>query len=522
MDLPGPLSGEGDAVMEQVSIRRVAAWTVGRYEGPDLPVTGVVIDSRAVQPGHLFVALKGARDDGHRFLGEAFASGAAAALVDAPEVAAAHRAMGRSVILVEDARRALGLLAAGYRRSLDLKVIGVTGSNGKTTTKEMLRLLLGARAVVSPASFNNDLGVPLTLLRANRTHKFVVCEIGSSAPGEIAALAAIARPDVGIVLNVGESHLKGLGDLDGVAREKEALIAALPADGCAILNFDDPVTREMMERAPCLALSFGTWPDADVSANDVRASGYSLGFKLFGRRRVTLDAIGVHNVHNALAAIAAALWLGEHACAVADRIEAFSPAPMRMSVERVGAVRLVNDAYNANPRSVAAALSEMSCRDAGRRIAVLGDMRELGPRSMELHETVGRRAGRAGIDVVWAIGQSGKHIAAAARRAGVRHVHWTASVDDAVANPPIEPTDGDVFLFKASRSMRLERVAAAVRSRIEAGAPSGPDRNRRLPPKTSPSVPAVRDSLPQSMTRRKTELPSPQVEDRGPTRRSKR
>jgi len=497
--------------MEQVSIRRVAAWTVGRYEGPDLPVSGVTIDSRAVQPGHLFVALRGARDDGHRFLGEAFASGAAAAVVDVPEAAASHRAMGRPVVLVEDARRALGALAAGYRRSLDLKVVGITGSNGKTTTKEMLRLILGARAVVSPASFNNDLGVPLTLLQANRTHRFCVCEIGTNAPGEVAALAAIARPDAGIVLNVGESHLRGLGSLDGVAEEKAALVDALPADGCAILNWDDEVTRAMMARAPCLALTFGTWPDADVFASDVRAGGFSLGFKLLGKRRVTLDAIGVYNVHNALAAASAAMWLGEHACAVADRLERFRPAPMRMAVERVGGVRLVNDAYNANPRSVEAALSEIGCRDAGRRIAVLGDMRELGTHSEALHERVGRRAGRAGIDVVWAIGPRSRRIAEAARQAGVRHVHWNESVSEAVARPPVRPAAGDVFLFKASRSMRLERVAAAVRRRAEA---EGDE-------KASPSVPPRRKATSARPAARGPDG-AVEVEEGAPARRSKR
>jgi len=212
--------------MEQKSIREIAVWAGGHYDGPDLPVTGVSIDSRNIEPGELFVPLRGLQNDGHDYLGEAFASGAAAALVDRADAVRLHNSLGNPVIEVTDTRAALGRLAAGYRRGLDLKVIGITGSNGKTTTKEMLRLIFGARAAVSPRSYNNDIGVPLTLLSANRSHDYCVVEMGTNRPGEIAALAGIARPDVGIVLNVSESHLQGLGDIEGVAREKFALIPA--------------------------------------------------------------------------------------------------------------------------------------------------------------------------------------------------------------------------------------------------------------------------------------------------------
>jgi UDP-N-acetylmuramoyl-tripeptide--D-alanyl-D-alanine ligase len=453
--------------MEQLSIHQVATWTGGQYEGPELPVRGVAIDSRTAAPGQLFVALRGSRVDGHDYLGEAFASGAAAALVDRPDVARAHRAMGRPVLLVPDARRALGDLAAAYRASLDLKVVGITGSCGKTTTKEMLRLLLGDRAIASPQSFNNDLGVPLTLLSARRTHAFCIVEMGTNGPGEIAALARIARPQVGIVLNVGTAHLERLGDIEGVAREKFALVEALGPAGCAVLNWDDERTRAMMEAAPCPALSFGTWPHADVFADDIRTSGYSLGFRLFHRRRVTMRLIGVHNVHNALAAAAAALWLGEHPWDVCERLKLYRPAPMRMAVEEIGRIRLINDAYNANPRSMAAALHEMSYRAGGRRIAVLGDMLELGEQAATLHAEIGRSAARARIDVLWAIGPLSEATARAARDAGLRHVHWSPSVTEAVERPPVRVKSRDVVLFKASRAMALERVYEVVKEGIE-------------------------------------------------------
>ena len=453
--------------MEQISVHQVATWTGGQYEGPDLPVRGVSIDSRRVGQGELFLALRGSHVDGHDFLGEVFASGAAAAIVDRPEAVEAHRAMGRPIVRVNDVRRALGDLASAYRRRLDFKVIGITGSNGKTTTKEMLRLLLGSRAFASPQSFNNELGVPLTLLGVKRHHEYCIVEIGTNAPGEIASLAAVAQPQVGVVLNVGESHLQGLGSVEGVAREKFALVEALAPDACAILNWDDPHTRAMIDAARCYTLSFGTWPDADVFAGDVRTSGYSLAFRMFNRKRVSMSLIGVHNVHNALAAASVALWLGDDPCDVCERLEGFRPAPMRMAVEEIGRVRLINDAYNANPRSMAAALHEMSYRSGRRRIAILGDMHELGNRAPDYHAEIGERVARSRIDVLWAIGPLSESTARAARNAGLRNVHWSPNVTAAMERPPLRVKSRDVVLFKASRAMRLERVYDAVKGEIE-------------------------------------------------------
>ncbi|MEM8884603.1 MAG: UDP-N-acetylmuramoyl-tripeptide--D-alanyl-D-alanine ligase, partial [Planctomycetota bacterium] len=352
-------------------------------------VSGVAIDSRNAGRGDLFLPLRGAMHDGHAFLGEAFASGAAAALVDRPDVARAHQGLDRPIVLVPDVRRALADLAHHYRQSLDLKVIGITGSNGKTTTKEMLRVILGARAAVSPRSYNNELGVPLTLLTANRHHRFCVVEMGTNAPGEIANLAQIARPDVGMVLNVSESHLSGLGHLEGVAEEKSQLVKALSPEGCAVLNWDDLRVREMMQDLSCYTLTFGTWEEADVFASDLRTRGTGLTFRAFGKKRVQLHTYGLHNVHNALAAATAAMWLGEHACDVFDRVQEFRPVDMRMAVEDIGRVRLINDAYNANPRSVEAAILEMCVRSGSRRIAVLGDMLELGDRADAYHARIG-------------------------------------------------------------------------------------------------------------------------------------
>jgi len=243
-------------------------------------------------------------------------------------------------------------------------------------------------------------------------------------------------------------------------------VEALPADGCAVLNWYDPKTRGMIEEAPCQVLSFGTWPDADVFAADIRTRGYTLAFRLFGRKRIRMRLIGVHNVHNALAAAAAALWLGEDPYEICLRLEGFRPAPMRMAVEAIGRVRLINDAYNANPRSVSAALHEMSYRSAGRRIAVLGDMHELGPRADDLHAEVGRQVASSRIDVLWAVGPLSEGTARAARSAGLRQVYWSPSVRDAVARPPLRVRSRDIVLFKASRAMRLERLVETVRAAV--------------------------------------------------------
>jgi UDP-N-acetylmuramoyl-tripeptide--D-alanyl-D-alanine ligase len=370
------------------------------------------------------------------------------------------------VILVPSTRAALGLLAKGYRRSLPLRVIAITGTNGKTTTKEMLGLALGPGAVVPPRSFNNDIGVPLTLLKASRNDSVCVVEIGTNAPGEVAALADIAGPDVGIVLNVGEGHLEGLGDLEGVAREKGALVEALGPEGCAILNHDDPRTRAMARRCRGYVLTFGLTPEADVFGGLPRASGRGVSFLFLNRRRVRLPVIGIHNAMNALAAASAAMWLGRGPEEVCERLESYRGVPMRLSLEQVGQVRLIRDCYNANPRSLLAAIGELTRTAGGRRVLVLGDMLELGARSASLHEAAGRSAAASGVQVLWAIGPRAERAADAARAAGMREVFWSPDVETALERPPFEPRSRDRILFKGSRGMRLERVADAVKARI--------------------------------------------------------
>ena len=287
--------------------------------------------------------------------------------------------MPANVIRVKDTTKALGDLARWYRSRFDIPVIGITGSCGKTTVKEMLRVVLGEDVVASPASYNNDIGVPLTLLQMDRSTRACVVEIGTNAPGEVEYLTGIARPTVGVLTNVEAAHLEGLGTVRGVMEEKAALLRGLPADGVAIVNADNYYCREVMEDVDCHLVTFGTWEDADVYGVEPFATGNGVGFYLYDRMRFEIPALGAHNVANALAAVATGLWLNLSPDAVCNALGRYEAPPMRMSREVVGDVVLVNDAYNANPRSMEAAIRELASRPSeGRRIAVLGDMLELG------------------------------------------------------------------------------------------------------------------------------------------------
>jgi UDP-N-acetylmuramoyl-tripeptide--D-alanyl-D-alanine ligase len=447
-------------------------------------IPSVTTDGRAVERGALFVPIRGKKQDGHEFLEQAFLHGAGFALVardaDIPRVPG-------NVIRVRDTTAALGDIARFHRSRFDVPVIGVTGSCGKTTTKEMLRLVLGRHVVASPASFNNHVGVPLTLLQMDRTTEACVVEIGTNAPGEIATLAGIARPTVGVVTNVEEAHLEGLGSVRGVMREKSALLRALPADGAAIVNADNYYCREMTEQAPGYLVTYGTWEDADVYGSKPRVTPDGIAFDLYGRMPFEVPALGIHNVHNALAAIAVGLWLGRAPEEIRAAFSRYVAPDMRMSRVEVADVTLINDAYNANPRSMEAAVVELAARPAvGRRVAVVGDMLELGDQTERCHRELGRKIANAHVDLLWAVGPKSALVAEEARKGGLGddRVHHHATVEDALLSPPIDPRAGDAWLFKASRGMALERVFEAVRARLsvpadpaDAGALAG-DRRR--------------------------------------------
>ncbi len=463
--------------MIQLTLSEVAEAVGGRLTRGDGAVTGkVTVDSRAVASGDLFVAVPGERVDGHDFLGAAAAAGAVAALSTRPDDAL-------PCVVVDEPVAALGRLAAAVHTRLaaggpgagELVTIGITGSSGKTSTKDLLgQVLATAGPTVSPpGSYNNDIGLPLTVLDADEDTRFLVLEMGSRGRGHIARLCRVARPDVGVVLNVGSAHLGEFGSADGIAVAKGELVEALPAEGTAVLNADDPRVIGMAPRTRARVVTTGRSPDADVRAEDVVLDEAGrAGFTLVTggvRAAVRLQVVGAHQVANALSAAGAALAAGMAPEDVAAALSAAVPrSRWRMEVtRRDDGVTVVNDAYNANPESMRAALAALAGLPARRRVAVLGAMAELGPGAAEEHERLGRDAVAAGVDLVVAVGPDAVGIADGALAAGAREDRDTEKgavrvPDRAAARELLTEVlvPGDVVLVKASRSYGLEVLAA--------------------------------------------------------------
>lgn len=450
---------------------------------------GLSTDTRHIGPGQAFLALRGENHDAHRFLAQAVSAGAAALIIDdEAALRAAQIPAHVGVLKVADTGRALLALGAAYRATLTrTRVIAVCGSNGKTTTTRLIEQALRTtfRGTASIKSFNNAVGVPLTILRAAPDDEFLVCEIGTNAPGEIDALAAVVRPDIAVITSIGREHLEGLGDLEGVAREEASVLRHLAPGGCAIVTADSPELADLLRAdgrtrpaPPASILRFGFAPGADLRPTDLRATddGGRIGieFTINGGPRVRLPLPGAHNACNALAAIAVARRLGIGDERTIGALADAAGAEMRMQVLRIpvggGEARILNDAYNANPESMAAALgtlSSLSPAAGGRRVAVLGDMFELGSASDELHRGVVRRAlmDRAGVDLLILIGQ---RMAAAAGALGQladpagRVVAMSGCGDDACRKAALHIRAGDLVLLKGSRRMKLERVLESL------------------------------------------------------------
>jgi UDP-N-acetylmuramoyl-tripeptide--D-alanyl-D-alanine ligase len=455
-----------------LTLAEVAEAVGGRLTRGDGTVTGkVTVDSRAVAPGDLFVAVPGERVDGHDFLGAAAAAGAVAALSTRPDDAL-------PCVVVDEPVAALGRLAAAVHARLaagGLTTLGITGSSGKTSTKDLLgQVLATAGPTVSPpGSYNNDIGLPLTVLDADEDTRFLVLEMGSRGRGHIARLCRVARPDVGVVLNVGSAHLGEFGSADGIAVAKGELVEALPAEGTAVLNADDPRVIGMAPRTRARVVTTGVG-GRDGSTADVRAEDVVLdeagraGFTLVTggvRAAVRLQVVGAHQVANALSAAGAALAAGMTPGDVAAALSAAVPrSRWRMEVtRRDDGVTVVNDAYNANPESMRAALAALAGMAGERRIAVLGGMAELGPGAAAEHERLGRDAVAAGADLIVAVGADAVGIAQGATAAGHREGEESVHVPDRVAARELLAQllrPGDVVLVKASRSYGLEVLAA--------------------------------------------------------------
>lgn len=453
------------------TVADAVAWTAGRLLQGDegSAFLGTSIDTRSLPPGALFVAIRGPSHDAHSFLADAAARGARGVLVERLP-AGVTLPIGVAVIAVADTKRALADLARGHRARFHGSVIGLTGSNGKTTTKEMCAAIL---EVVGPCgktqgNLNNDFGVPLTLLRRRDADRALVIEMGMNHRGEIAPLAALACPQVGIITNVGTAHLEHLGSRENIALEKGDLVAALPPDGTAVLNADDPLCIAQGRRTKARVLGFGEKGEIRAEAlRDLGGAGFAFELAApWGRAPIRIRALGATTIPNALAAAGGALAAGATLDHVVTGLGRFTGVHGRMERLDLADGRVViDDTYNANPQSMENALRSLAAlHGAGRAIAVLGDMGELGVTAPAAHEAMGRLAGALGLDLVVTLGESAARIADAARASGLAAARAVHVADHAAAAEHVRAfaAPGDWVLVKGSRSMRMERVVEAL------------------------------------------------------------
>jgi UDP-N-acetylmuramoyl-tripeptide--D-alanyl-D-alanine ligase len=459
-------------VPPSIQLDDLLAATGGRLLAPTkvTSFSTAAVDSRHVTPGCCFVALPGERTDGHAFVGEAVRAGARVLLIERPVGLDASSDVAQ--VAVPDTLSALGELAAWWRTRFAVRVVGVTGSTGKTIAKEVIADVLSTslRTLRNEGNLNSETGLPMTLLHLDDKHEVAVLEMSMYTEGEIARLAEIARPEVGVVLSVHPTHLERAGSIDAIARAKAELPAGLSRDGLAVLNADDRRVAAMSEITVAKVQTFGLSSSATVRAEDVESHGVDgTTFTLvapWGTRRVRSGTPGRHLVPHALAAVAVAEWMGVPFDEVVTALGAGSRAPHRMAVgETVSGAVLVDDTYNASPVSVTAALDFLADTPvpSGMRYAVLGDMLELGPDEERLHREIGAHAA-AVVDALVAVGERGRWIAEGARAAGLERV---VTADDAegaagVVDRELAPSVGDVLLVKGSRGIALDRLVTVL------------------------------------------------------------
>ena len=458
------------ASMDPRSLQYIAKACAGEQltGSPDTLVRRVCTDSRAVRPGDVFFALSGGQFDGHDFLKEVMGKNAAAAVVSRQRLPVPP--LTGAVIAVEDPRQSLARFAAEYRRDFQIPAVAVGGSNGKTTTKELIAAVLRQKlsTLWSEASFNNDIGVPLTLLRLESHHEAGVFEVGTNHPGELAPLVAMIRPRFGVITSIGREHLEFFGDVEGVAEEEGWLAELLPPDGKLFLNGDTRCAEVIAARARAAVVRVGFGPGNEWRLGNVRLDERGVAFDVCapaagysGEYRVNL--LGRHQATNAALVIAVGAELGLSADEIRRGLLACQPPKMRLQMSERNGVRILNDAYNANADSMLAALqtlNEFPC--LGRRIAVLGDMAELGAHSAEAHTEVGRMTAQCGVSELVTVGPMARHTARAARAAGVEHVTECRDAVEAAAALQSVAREGDVVLLKASRVTGLEKLSESL------------------------------------------------------------
>jgi len=457
--------------MASFTLSEILAATGGQLlvNGPVHQFCGVSTDTRALQPGELFVALRGERFDGHTFLERARELGAAGALVEDPGPGVRRRTMASGpwcIIETTDTLYALGQLAQCHRRRFDLPIVGITGSAGKTTTKEMTASILaqGRTVLKSQGNFNNEIGLPLTLFTLTATHQAVVLEFGMRGRGQVGYLAALARPTVGIITNIGLTHLELLGSQQEIALAKAELLDEMSPDSIAILPRDDDFFPLLSAHARGRVLTVGLDDRSDywVSTSLLDDEG-CVRFTLQtpeGSIPVRLSVPGTHQVRNALAAAAAALCVGATPQEVRDGLAEYQPGKGRMQMLRAaGGYQVIDDTYNANPAAVRATLEYLVQMPGTPKIAILGDMRELGPTERELHRELGRYAMELGVDALLAIGELGREYVTGASDA---RAQWYPDHAAATAAARSLLTPGAVVLVKGSRAMQMEQIVAAL------------------------------------------------------------
>jgi UDP-N-acetylmuramoyl-tripeptide--D-alanyl-D-alanine ligase len=429
---------------------------------------GYSIDSRTVQPGELFFAVKGERMDGHDFVSQALEQGATAAVIRRDQLA--RYSVKNRLMTVDDTLVALQTLASAVRRLWGKPVIGVTGSAGKTTTKEAVAHVLSTRFRVlkSEGNFNNHFGLPLMLLKIEPEHDIAVIEMGMSHAGEIAALAKIAQPEIGVVTNVAPVHLEFFKSVAGIARAKYELIEALPANGTAILNADDEYVSQFGRDFRGKVVQYGLRASADVQAENIlpRGSDGSTFDVVAGscREKAVLHLVGAHNIYNALAAVAVGLERGLSPSEAAAALASLAPADKRGQVVKLGNITVINDCYNCNPKALEAMVDALAAMPAKRRIVVAGEMLELGPAGEELHRQGGRHIASKKIDLLLGVQGQSQQMVEAARDVGMK-AEFVATPEEAGEWLASEARDGDVVLLKASRGVKLERALEKWQSR---------------------------------------------------------
>lgn len=435
-------------------------------------VSGISTDSRTINPGELFIALEGDNFDGHNFINECFARGAKGVVVKRGKHMFAPFALQdpKAVIVeVDDTTKALGNIAHYHRMRFNIPVIAVTGSNGKTTTKDMLSHILGLkfRVLKNQGTFNNFIGVPITMLKLTCEHQVCVLEMGTNHVGEINYLAGIAKPGISIIANIGPSHLEFFKNLETVAQAKMEIFRDFGKDELAIWNADDGMLTGLYQILNCRKKTFGQAQGCDYRATDIESAPGALGFILNNDKQVRINLLGRHNIYNALAAIAASDALGVGFEDIISGLASFRGPSMRMEILQAGGITIINDSYNSNPKSMESAINVLSGFSVqGRRILVSGDMLELGEVSRYFHNQVGLNVANSEIDIFIAVGEMSKEAVEAAVSAGMNK-NCVYHCDDSKSAGKLLleiAREADVVLIKGSRAMKMENVCSTIYS----------------------------------------------------------